>query len=155
MINHDIKIRGAVEEDLITLRSFEQGIIQAERPFTPVLKDDPVHYYDLSQMLADANTEIVVLELNGEPVACGYARIEQSQNFYSHKRHAYLGMMYVAPMHRGKGLIEMILTYLKESVKKKGIQELRLDVFSLNHSAIKAYEKAGFGKHMIQMRMHI
>ena len=44
---------------------------------------------------------------------------------------------------------------LKELVAQRGIKELWLEVFSGNESAIKAYEKAGFEHHMIQMRMSV
>jgi ribosomal protein S18 acetylase RimI-like enzyme len=35
------------------------------------------------------------------------------------------------------------------------ISELRLEVYAENLSAIKAYEKVGFQKHMIEMRINL
>lgn len=49
----------------------------------------------------------------------------------------------------------MILDGLKEWSKSKGITELRLDVYDANDSAIRAYEKAGFQRHLLNMRIRI
>ncbi|WP_336622662.1 MULTISPECIES: hypothetical protein [unclassified Cellulophaga] len=38
----NIEIRIAKLEDLETLKSFEQGVILAERPFDETLKPDPI-----------------------------------------------------------------------------------------------------------------
>jgi ribosomal protein S18 acetylase RimI-like enzyme len=152
-MNTNIFIRKATTEDIPILKQFEQGIIQAERPFSPIIKPDPVYYYDLPQMLSNPLLDLIVAVVNDKPVASGYARIEQSKHYYTTEQHAYLGMMYVTPEYRGKGINTMIIDALKELVAHRGIKELWLEVFSANHSAIKAYQKAGFEDHMIQMRM--
>ena len=54
---------------------------------------------------------------------------------------------------RGKGINRMILDVLMQWAKTKNISELKLDVYNENASAIKAYEKAGFTKYMVNMRM--
>ncbi len=69
-----------------------------------------------------------------------------------HPQHAYLGFMYTAPAHRGKGVNQEIMIVLEEWSKSQGITEMRLDVYHSNTQAIHAYEKAGFVKHMIEMR---
>jgi ribosomal protein S18 acetylase RimI-like enzyme len=152
-MNTDIFIRKATIEDIPILKQFEQGIIEAERPFCPILKPDPLYYYDLPEMLNNPLIDLIVAVVNDTPVACGYARIEQSKHYYIPEQYAYLGMMYVTPEHRGKKINAMIIDSLKKLVAQRGIKELWLEVFSSNHSAIKAYQKAGFEDHMIQMRM--
>jgi ribosomal protein S18 acetylase RimI-like enzyme len=49
----------------------------------------------------------------------------------------------------------MIIETLKRWSISSGIMEMRLDVYYDNLAAIKAYEKAGFSKLMIQMRMRL
>ncbi len=149
----NITVRKAGITDLDILRRFEQGIIAAERPFNPTLKDDPVYYYELEGMLEDPQVDLIVAESGNEVIACGYSRIESSSHYLKHSRHAYFGMMFVHPLYRGKGVNGVIMEALKQQVKARGVNELRLEVFSLNQSAIKAYEKAGFESHLIQMRM--
>jgi ribosomal protein S18 acetylase RimI-like enzyme len=148
-----IVLRKATIADRDVLLQCEQGIIRAERPFSPTLKEDPVQYYDLEKMLTDPQTDVVVVELNNTIIGCGYSRIEDSKPYYRHQQHAYLGMMYVAPEHRGKGINAMVIDGLKSLAKRRGITELRLDVFAENESAIKAYEKVGFRPLLVEMRM--
>lgn len=138
--------------DLPTLFEFEQGVIAAERPFDPTLKSGQIHYYDIEKMIAAPDVELLVAEINNEVVGSGYARIENAKPFLQHNRHAYLGFMYIMPQWRGNGINKKILDKLTEWVQQHNITELRLDVYQPNIAAIKAYEKAGFTKHMIEMR---
>jgi len=149
----DIIIRKATQDDLDTLLTFEQGVIAAERPFDITLKGDPNHYYDIEKMITTPEVELLVAELDGELVASGYARIENAKPYLLHAQHAYLGFMYVVPQHRGKGINKKIIDALTAWSASKNITELRLDVYSDNEPAIKAYERSGFARHMINMRM--
>ncbi len=149
----NIVIRKARPADLETLLVFEQGVITAERPFDSTLKTGQTNYYDIKKMISATDVELVVAESNGELLASGYARIENAKPYLQHTQHAYLGFMYVVPAYRGKGINRMILDVLIQWVKTKNISELKLDVYNENASAIKAYEKAGFSRYMINMRM--
>jgi GNAT superfamily N-acetyltransferase len=55
--------------------------------------------------------------------------------------------------HRGKGINAQIIESLKSWVESQNIFEMRIDVYNDNPSAIKAYEKIGFKKHLINMRV--
>lgn len=151
----EINVRPATPSDLPTLLRFEQGVINAERAFDKLIKPDPVHYYDIEEMIRASHIEILVAELDGEVVGSGYARIEQAKHFLKHPLHAYLGFMYVDPAHRGRGINSKIIEGLKNWAVSQGIAELRLDVYDGNIPAIKAYEKVGFAKQLINMHMKI
>lgn len=56
------------------------------------------------------------------------------------------------PEHRGKGINAMISQALSYWPAGQGMHELRLEVYYLNEPAIKAYEKIGFTRHMMEMR---
>jgi GNAT superfamily N-acetyltransferase len=155
MDDDKIIIRKAVMADLDTLLRFEQGVIGAERPFDPTLKPGEINYYDIPGMIAAAHIELVVASLGAELVGCGYARIETAKHYLQHPQHAYLGFMYVLPGHRGKGINQMIIETLKDWTRIHGLTELRLEVYFNNIAAISAYEKSGFTKHMIEMRMDL
>ena len=148
-----ITIRKAKLDELNTLLTFEQGVIAFERPFDPTLQDGEIHYYDIAEMIKAPHIEVVVAEVNNEIAGSGYARIEASKIYLKHPKHAYLGFMYVKPGHRGKGINQKIIEALKQWAIGQGITELRLDVYNDNPSAIKAYEKAGFKKLLVEMRM--
>lgn len=148
----DILIRQARLEDLPVLYQFEQAVIAAERPFDATLKSGQIHYYDIEKMIMDTDIELLVAAINKEVVGSGYARIENAKPFLQYGRHAYLGFMYVKPQWRGKDINKKIIDALTNWVQQHNITELRLDVYQPNIAAIKAYEKAGFTKHMIEMR---
>jgi len=150
----EISIRKATLADIGTLRQFEQGLIAAERAFSPLLKPDPVAYYNLEAMLTDPQVVFVVAVLANALIACGFARIEKTKPYNRPEQQAYLGMMYVEPQHRGKGVNGLIVAALKEMVEQRGVTELCLEVFSENEPAIKAYQKAGFRAHIVQMRLN-
>jgi GNAT superfamily N-acetyltransferase len=149
----NITIREATLADMDILLQFEQGVIGAERPFDPTLKDGHINYYDLNEFITAPHIYMAVAELNGEVIGSGYARIETSKIYLKHPQHAYLGFMYVLPQHRGKGVNKRVIDALKSWSLKQGVTELRLQVYDQNSPAIKAYEKVGFSKHMIEMRM--
>lgn len=151
----NISVRKATIEDLPILLKFEQGVIAAERPFDPTIREGDINYYDLNAILAAENIAVFVALINDTIVGSGYARIEDARLYLKHKQHAYLGFMYVEPAYRGKGVNRAIINVITSWAKEKGITELVLDVYVDNEPAIKAYEKAGFKKHLIQMRMSI
>ena len=150
-----IQFRTATVEDLPILLQFEQGIITAERPFDPTLKPDPISYYDLKALIISDKSEVIVALNNGEIAASGYAKILKGKSYHKHNNYAYLGFMFVKPEYRGKGIIQGIVEELKRWSLANNLNEIRLEVYDDNDAAIRAYEKANFKKHMIEMRMLI
>lgn len=149
----NIQIRKATLADLPVLLDFEQGIIAAERPFDNSLQDGDIHYYDIAAMVAASHIAVLVAECNGELVGSGYVRIQDAKPYLKFPQYAYLGFMYVPPAHRGKGINKLIIEGLKAWAMQQGITEIRLDVYAANDSAVKAYEKAGFRKNLLEMRL--
>ncbi|MES2778171.1 MAG: GNAT family N-acetyltransferase [Bacteroidota bacterium] len=152
---YEIITRKATINDLEMLFQFEQGVIEAERPYDTTLKNGLIHYYDLKEMIDAPHVEVIVAETNSKIIGSGYARIEKAKPYLKHDHHAYLGFMFVHPEHRGKGINKKIIEALKKWAISRDVKELRLDVYFDNISAIKAYEKIGFAKHMIEMRMSL
>ncbi|NVK52372.1 MAG: GNAT family N-acetyltransferase [Flavobacteriaceae bacterium] len=148
-------IRLATKEDLPVLDTFMDGLVDAERPMDVTIKDGKVVYYDLENFINSDEAVLYVVELNDELVASGYAKIKQDRVYLKHDQHAYLGFMFVPEKHRGNGYNKLIVDALLSWSKSKNITEIRLDVYSSNPSAIRAYEKVGFSKHLIHMRMDI
>ncbi len=151
-----ITIRTATLADLETLLRFEQGVIAAERPFDPTLRPDPIHYYDLPALLASPQAVVLVAEDQQQQlVGSGYVRIQAAKAYHLHPQYGYLGFMYVEPGHRGQGINGLLLAACKQWAAAQGLAELRLEVYARNQAAIRAYEKAGFAAHMLEMRVAI
>ncbi len=149
-----MKIREACEKDLKVLLEFEQEIIKTEKPFDNSLKNE-TYYYNFSQLLSSPKTKVLVAEIENEVVGSGYAEIRKADHFLKHNEFAYLGLMYVKPAHRGKGVNQAILQALKKWIIEKEITEIRLLVYDENSHAKNAYIKAGFKAHVLEMRMDI
>jgi GNAT superfamily N-acetyltransferase len=149
----DLTIRQASPGDLVALLRFQQGVVEAERAFDPTIKDGPVHYYDIAALISSPDVLFVVAECGSDLVGCGYARIEAAKHYLRHPVHAYLGLMYVDPTHRGQSVNGKIIDALKTWCRARQITELRLEVYSGNRAAIRAYQKQGFAEHVLEMRL--
>ncbi len=148
-----ITLRYATEDDLDELLQFEQELIRAERPMDPTIKCGPVNYYDIREMIQRPEVALVVAESEGRLLASGYARAMKARAYLDHEFYAYLGFMYTVPEYRGTGINRRIIEFLRQWALDSGLKELRLTVYDSNDPAIRAYEKAGFQKHIIEMRL--
>lgn len=151
----DIAIRRATTADLPKLAEFLQSLVAAERPFDPTLKEGEIFYYDIKEFISDNKTELLVIDYKNQIIGCGYAQIRSAKPYQNHELFGYLGFMYVSPEFRGNGLNNLLLDNLKKWVLSQGITEVRLDVYSENVPAIRAYEKAGFKQILTTMRCDI
>jgi len=152
----EIIVRPANLGDMDRLLSFEQAIIESERPYDPALRSrGDVHYYDLENLITSPDVEVVVAETPGKIIGSGFARIESSEAYLKHREHSYLGFMYVVPEYRGKGVNKKIVAALEAWSVSQGVTEMQLEVYVENAAAIRAYEKSGYGGLILQMRKRL
>jgi len=154
-MQNSVLIRTAKPEDLPVLLTFEQGIIEAERPYDHTLKPDPISYYDVGELIASDQAEVAVAELNGDLIGSGYAKRKASRHYLTPSEHAFIGFLYVVPEHRGKGVNRLVLDHLYAWARDNGLPEIHLTVYPENASAVKAYEKAGFSRYLLEMRINL
>jgi GNAT superfamily N-acetyltransferase len=148
-------IRPAVLQDLPLLLLFQQGVVEAERPFDPTLRPGELSYYDIEALLISPQVCLLVAEQQGQVIGSGYARIEEAKLYLRHSHYAYLGFMYVRADYRGQGVNTQILGALRQWAAARGLTEMRLDVYVGNAGAVQAYEKFGFRPHVLEMRLAI
>ena len=148
-------VRKATLNDIQILLDFEQGVIEAERPMDPTIKNGKINYYSIEDLIISKESVVYVVEINKEIVASGYAKIKSDRHYLKHTKQGYLGFMFVPEKHRGNSYNKLIVDALLKWCKERNIFEIRLDVYNDNMAAIRAYEKAGFKKHMINMRLDI
>lgn len=148
-------IRKALAADQDDLLSLEQEVVEAERPFNLTIKAKDAVYYDLQHLLVDECSHLIVAQLNDQIIGTGYAQIRTSKKSLKHNKHAYLGFMYVASEFRGMGINGVIMKNLTDWCKKQGVYDLYLDVYDGNDAAIRAYEKVGFTKCLIEMKINL
>lgn len=148
-----ITVREAEISDLQTLLKFEQEIIFAERPMDPTIKKGEINYYDIRELMDSPNSQVLVACSGEKVVASGYALIKKARHYLDHQHYGYLGFMYTVPEFRGHGINGRIVVALKKWVISRGLSEIRLTVYNENEPALKAYEKEGFKRHIIEMRL--
>ena len=151
----EIIIRSAKLEDLEVLFKFEQGIIEYERQFDDSLKEEHFYYYDLKSLILSEESEVVVATQNDKLIGSAYGKILKSKPYKNYNKHVYIGFVFVEPEYRGLGVSKLILEAIKKWSVSKEIFEIKLDVYADNKSAVNAYEKFGFKKDLINMRMKI
>lgn len=147
--------RPATLEDLPVLNTFEQKIVEAERPFNPTLKATGVTYYDIGALIKRTDAIIMVGTIDNQIVTSGYALLKKGPDAFQYDIYALLGFMYVNPTYRGRGINRLLINELIDWAKEQEVYEIRLDVYSDNAPAIRAYEKVGFKKLIVEMRLDL
>ncbi len=146
-------LREASLSDELDLLEFEQKVLEAERPYDSNIKLVGASYYDLKELITSDNSHLLVAEMKDIIVASGYAQIRTSKQAFTHDVHSYLGFMYVNPQYRGLGINGRIIDRLIQWSNSQGISDCYLDVYEQNEAAVRAYEKAGFIKSMMEMKL--
>ncbi|MCO1337074.1 GNAT family N-acetyltransferase [Microbulbifer sp. OS29] len=106
-------------------------------------------------MISCNNSHLLVVEIEHNIIATGYAQIRNSKISLEHEQHSYFGFMYVSPKYRGQGINPRLIEELISWSNHKGIFDIYLDVYAKNDSAIKAYKKAGFEPSLVEMKLSI
>jgi len=148
-------IREATLDDLSSLRSLEQKLIEIERPFDSCLKEGLITYYDLENLIVSPDSHVVAVDTGDKVVGSGYAQFRDSKSCFAPERHCYLGFIYVDQDFRGSGLAKGIIESLTEWAVSNGASYFLLDVYSANQAAIRAYEKYGFKTLSVKMELKI
>ncbi|WP_223787976.1 GNAT family N-acetyltransferase [Marinicella meishanensis] len=150
-----MNIRTAKPADLPTLLDFEQKIIATERPMDPTLiQNEPISYYPIAEYLEADHTEVLVAEVDGAVVGSVYGQIRERKPFFQTSHLGYIGFMYVRQAQRGQGVSQALIDAITAWFHTQGISEIILHVYAQNPRAIRAYEKAGFEQHLIEMRLN-
>jgi ribosomal protein S18 acetylase RimI-like enzyme len=146
-------MRKAEITDKSALLALEQKVVAAERPYNISIKAEGAKYYDIDNLLTSEQSYLVVAEQYNKIIATGYVQIRDSKKSLIHNRHGYLGFMFVESDYRGLGLNKKLIDNLIAWAQAKGISDFYLDVYQHNAAAINAYEKVGFVKSMVEMKL--
>lgn len=148
-------IRDATLSDIETVSEFQQGIIKAERPLDDSLGPDPLTYYDVETLIKDPNICMAVAEQDQRLIGSGFAEIRASRAERGYDRVAYVGLMFVDPEFRRRGVNNAIMDYLEKWALARDISVMKLEVYVDNDAACGAYEKFGFSMGLAEMRKFI
>lgn len=77
-------------------------------------------------------------------IACGCTSVIKEWSDWNAGFYWWIQSMYIAPEHRGKGYLDMLVDCFAKAAQEADCLELRLYVHNNNRAAIRAYEKVGF-----------
>lgn len=93
-----------------------------------------------------------VAESDGKAVA-HIAVVKEWSNFTA-GHYWWIQSVFIAPSHRGSGLLEQLLEHVETAGRAEGARDIRLYVHRLNHRAVRAYQRCGFtGAPYLMMRI--
>ena len=152
-----MEIRPFIKEDLPQtlqlcreIRQYHIDILDGY--FTP--QDDNLEKVGFLQSLKDDKTIALVAEENKE--ICGYLLAEQKYSPYLVAPNVvHISNFGVIKKMRRKGIGKKLIDRLFTICQKRGIDEIRLDVFNKNANAYKFYEKYGFKPFEYRMKLPI
>lgn len=150
-----LTFRAASMADLPLLRTFESKLDSHERKLEPTLKQQGVWgNYDIPALINDkARVLVLIAEVNGQPVGCGFAHIKDNEPYYNKPKYGYLAFIYVDESQRGKKIGSAIIDQLTRWLHTHNIDEITLMAYATNTEAIKAYKKYGFEPYLIEMKL--
>jgi GNAT superfamily N-acetyltransferase len=93
-------------------------------------------------MTGESILAMVLLRVDGEPVACGAIRDASDEGLGEGV--GELKRMFVVPAHRGRGYSRAVLTELEKVARDRGLRRLVLETGVLQSQAIGLYLSAGY-----------
>lgn len=124
------EIVGFIAEEAREAEGRTQDRQTLERGIAAALQDDSIARYWL------------LVDESG--FACGCASAVREWSDWNAGFYWWIQSMYIAPAHRGKGHMNLLMDCIVSAATDAGCLDLRLYVHSDNKAAIRAYEKAGF-----------
>lgn len=141
-------IRKAEEKDLVRLYEMLAQVQQLHADGRPDIFKAGTNKYNMDEIrlfLANPLTPVFVADNDG--VAVGYAFCDIKEQKESHNlrpiKTYYLDDLCVDKNYRGKGIGKALYEHVRLKAKEEGCYHLTLNVWQLNPSALRFYEKLG------------
>lgn len=110
-------------------------IAELEAELAPLYPPESQHGYSVEKLIAQG-VAFFVVRVNGSAAGCGGIQL--------YPDYGELKRMYVRPAFRGMGLSQRLIDHLAAYALARECRLLRLETGTLQHAAIRCYEKAGF-----------
>lgn len=111
-------------------------IEELEAQLEPLYPRTSRHGYSVDKLMSEG-VPFFVIRYQGTPAGCGGIKLFGTE-------YGELKRMYVRSAFRGCGLARMLLDYLANYARQRGVYVLRLETGIHQHAAIRLYEKWGF-----------
>ena len=136
-----MRVRPALISDLSTIVDFiSEEAIEAEGR----TQDRATLERGIGTALIDDSVAKYWLLVDDTDTACGCTSVVKEWSDWNAGFYWWIQSMYIAPAHRGKGHLDVLIGTVADAARGERCLELRLYVHNQNKSAIRAYEKVGF-----------
>jgi len=136
-----LRVRPALISDLSTIVDFiSEEAIEAEGR----KQDRATLERGIGTALIDNSVARYWLLVDDTDTACGRTSVVKEWSDWNAGFYWWIQSMYIAPAHRGKGYLDVLIGTVADAARDERCLELRLYVHNQNKSAIRAYEKVGF-----------
>lgn len=106
---------------------------------------------EIKKLISSPSGYIALATINGVPIGCGSASIENAPSWYRYSKRGYLGMLYVDKPYRRAGVARALETVRMQWLKSKGVKVCICAILAPNHAALALKEKSGFNPSMVYM----
>lgn len=149
-------IRRAENKDLDSINKLLCQVLMVHHNGRPdIFKPDAKKYNDneLLEIIADDNKPIFVADENGEVLGYAFCVFQQhiGNNILTDIKTLYIDDLCVDEECRGKHIGRKLYEYVLDFAKTEGCYNVTLNVWALNESALKFYEKMGLVPQKIGM----
>ncbi len=151
------KVRKAEEKDIIKILDLLVQVDMVHHNGRPDLFKGPATKYTVVQLKEIMNNEKtpIFVAVNEDDTVLGYAfcilKQFEDDNIMTDIKTLYIDDLCVDEKCRGQHIGQTLYDYVLEYAKNIGCYNLTLNVWSLNESAIKFYEKCGLKPQKIGM----
>jgi GNAT superfamily N-acetyltransferase len=137
-----LRVREASTFDLVTIVDFiSEEAIEAEGR----IADRNTLERGIGAALDDDSLAKYWLLVDESEIACGCTSVVQEWSDWNAGFYWWIQSMYIVPGHRGKGCLNILMDHVANAARTQHCLELRLYVHDQNKTAVRAYEKVGFG----------
>ncbi len=143
-----MNIRLATEKDVDRLQDllFDVQNLHAEgRPDVFIKNSRKYTHQKVREIIACPSSPVFVGEIEGVVMAYAFCEIQDQTgtNNLKNLKTLYLDDLCVDEKYRGKGYGKEIYAFVRDYAKKQGCYHLTLNVWRLNQSAVRFYERLG------------
>ena len=143
-----MEIRLATEKDVDRLQDLLLSVQNLHAEGRPDVFIHGTRKYtdkNVLDIISGENSPVYVGVIDKEVMAYAFCEIKVSEGTQNLKplKTLYIDDLCVDEKYRGKGLGTVMYNYVKEQAKEQGCYHLTLNVWHLNQSAVKFYQKLG------------
>lgn len=145
-----MQIRRATDKDLDAVNSLLRQVLEVHASGRPdIFKSGTKKYMDdeLIEIFNNDKTPVFVAANENNKIV-GYAfcvfKFTDNNNVLKKRKEFYIDDLCVDEKYRGQNIGKSILEYVCDFASNEGFDAITLNVWNLNQSAIKFYEKCGF-----------